>query len=216
MAWVEQRQAAGEKLDFVVGLPGNPRLLSALVEPMATAKKQYEETKEKARVFAEFEYQTLDSWSQARRVVGKAEHNEQGANPRFVVTSLPREDFEAQAIYEQEYCGRGQSENCHKEQQLGLFADRTSSSSFSANQLRLYFSAAAYTLMNEVRRVGLAGTELARAQCSTIREKLLKIGARVLVSVRRIRLMMASSYPWQNLFGAVLENLRVAYPVLRL
>jgi len=216
MAMVEQRKAAGEKIDYVIGLPGNSRLLSALAEPMDAAKKQYEQTKQKARVFAEFDYQTLETWSQARRVVGKAEHNEQGANPRFVVTSLPRTDFEAQAIYEQEYCGRGQSENCHKEQQLGLFADRTSSSSFSANQLRLYFSAAAYTLMNELRRVGLAGTELARAQCCTIREKLLKVGARVLLSVRRIRLMMASSYPWQHLFGAALENLRVAYPVLRL
>ena len=141
-----------------------------------------------------------------RRVVGKAEHLAKGSNPRFVVTSLKQ--VPSKALYEDIYCARGEMENRIKEQQLDLFADRTSAATMRSNQLRLYFSSFAYVLLHHLRRVGLRGTELARAQCGTIRNKLLKIGALVSVSVRRIRLRMASGYPYAQLFAQVLANLR--------
>ncbi len=141
-------------------------------------------------------------------MVGKAEHLPKGANPRFVVTSLSVEQFDARTLYEQQYCGRGDMENRIKEQQLYLFADRTSAATMRANQLRLWFSSVAYTLMNALRRLGLKGTKLARAQCNTIRLKLLKIGAQIKVTVRKVWVSLSESYPYQQLFKQVYENLR--------
>jgi hypothetical protein len=166
------------------------------------------------RVFKDFTYRTRASWSRSRRVVGKAEYLAKGENPRFVVSNLARKDYAAQALYEELYCARGEMENRIKEQQLYLFADRTSATAMSANQIRLYFSAVAYVLMNELRQNALAGTELENAQCHTIRTKALKLGAQVRVSVRRVYVSMASSYPYQGLFHQIVANLQRAYPQL--
>ena len=145
-------------------------------------------------------------------MVGKAEHLRKGANPRFVVTSLSSEKFDARTLYEDEYCARGEMENRIKEQQLYLFADRTSAATMRANQLRLWFSAVAYTLLQVIRQFGLQGTRLARARCDTIRLKLLKIGASVRVTVRRVWLSMAQSCPHQRLFATVYDNLMRRLP----
>ena len=166
---------------------------------------------EAARVFTAFEYRTLDSWSRARRVVAKAEHLKDGPNPRFVVTSLTEQD--PREVYEALYCARGEMENRIKEQQLWLFADRTSAATLRANQIRLWFSSAAYTLMQALRRLGLAGTAMAKAQCGTIRVKLLKIGARVRVTVRRVWVSLAEGCPYADLFAQAQENLRRATPL---
>ena len=166
-----------------------------------------------SRVFTEFQYQTRESWSRERRVVAKAEHLTKGANPRFVVTSLGWWEAEARALYEETYCARGEMENRIKEQQLDLFADRTSATRMKANQLRLWFSSVAYVLLNEVRRLGLIGTELEQAQCGTLRLKLLKIGAQVAVSVRRVVVRLASSYPFQELFTKVYRAVTVHEPL---
>jgi len=203
MAWRESQ----EKIDYVFGQAKNERLLKLLKAEMEEAKKQFEASGKAARVFGEKRYQTLDSWSRERRVVGKAEHLEKGANPRFVVTSLSPEQYDARALYEVLYCARGEMENRIKEQQLELFADRTSTKYLKANQTRLWFSSIAYVLMNETRRLGLAETELDQAQCSTIRLKLLKIGAQVQVTVRRVGVRLASSYPFQELFVAIYRRL---------
>jgi hypothetical protein len=216
MSFVEKRKDAGEKLDYLFGIAKNSRLLAHLPQLMAQAKAEYLQTGHAARRFVEFSYQTLESWSRARRIIGKAEYLAKGENPRFIVTSLPQELFEARALYEHDYCGRGDMENRIKEQQLCLFADRTSSSKFFANQLRLWFCAVAYVLMNELRRVALRATALAEAQCSSIRLKLLKIGARVRLSVRQVRLFLSSAYPGAELFATALQNLRLAFPALRL
>src|SRR5204863_5287078 len=149
----------------------------------------------------------VDSWSRPRRVIGKAEHTEGKSNPRFVVTSLSAETWSPQKLYEDLYCARGDMENRIKEQ-LSLFADRVSAETMQANQLRIYFSAMAYLLVDGLRRLALKGTELAQAQVSTIRIKLLKIGARVRVTVRKVWISMASSYPWQGLYQQVWANLR--------
>jgi hypothetical protein len=146
-------------------------------------------------------------------VVGKAEHLEKGANPRFVVTSLSREKYPAQSLYEEHYCERGEMENRIKEQQLELFADRTSTHYLKSNQVRLWLSSVAYVLVNEMRRLGLAGTEMEHAQCGTIRLKLLKIGAQVQVTVRRVVVRLASSYPFQELFLAIYRKLRGMEPL---
>jgi len=164
-------------------------------------------------VFKDFTYQTLDSWTRPRRVVGKAEHLAKGANPRFVVTSLSAEDYPAQRLYEQEYCGRGDMENRIKEQQLYLFADRTSAGTMRANQLRLWLSSVAYTLMLALRRLGLQATPMARAQCDTIRLKLLKIGAQIRVTVRKVWVSLSESCPYQHLFARIYEALRRQSPV---
>ena len=215
MSWVEQRKLSGERIDYVLGLAKNSRLLEVLDPALREAHKLYQGDAEPTRVFHEFAYQTLDSWSRSRRVIGKAECLEKGLNPRFIVTSYSTEEFESgAALYEKTYCARGDAENRVKEQQLGLFADRASSSSFTANQVRVWFSACAYTVINAFRRVALRATELATALCSTIRDKLFKIGARVLTSARRIRLMMASGHPRQHIFWAALQNLCTAFPVL--
>jgi hypothetical protein len=203
MAWCEAHD-----VDYVLGLAQNARLRKELETQMAQAKAVYEQTKESAREFKDFTYQTLGTWSRSRRVIGKAEYMDKGENPRFVVTSLSADEFAAQELYEVEYCGRGEMENRIKEQQLCLFADRTSAATMRANELRLWFSSIAYTLMVALRQWGLANTELAKARCDTIRLKLLKIGTLVRVTVRRIWLSLASGYPYRTIFEQAYENLR--------
>lgn len=208
MTWCENNN-----VDYILGLAKNKRLKKEIEEELSQAKLECERTGHSARVFKDFSYSTLKSWSRARRVVGKAEHLGKGANPRFVVTSIPSERLDARTLYEKEYCARGEMENRIKEQQQYLFADRTSSSVMRANQLRLWFSSVAYVMMNALRRFGLVGTEMERAQCHTIREKLFKIGALVRVSVRRVLVLLASGYPYERIFQAVYRNLRSLRPL---
>lgn len=203
MTWCEQHH-----VDYVLGLAKNERLKEAIQAQMEQAERQWCQTGKAARVFADFHYQTLDSWSRSRRVIGKAEYLDQGPNPRFVVTSLSATRRKAQKLYERLYCARGEMENRIKEQQLDLFADRTSTATMRANQLRLWFSSVAYVLMNELRRLGLRATLLAQAQCQTIRLKLLKIGAQIKISVRRIFVSLATGYPYEAIFRKVYANLQ--------
>lgn len=209
MSWCENHD-----VDFVLGLARNARLQRALGGELTQARTVFEESGKAARVFKDFVYRTKKSWSRQRRVVGKAEHLSKGANPRFIVTSLPSEKWSAQELYEKLYCARGEMENRIKEQQLCLFADRTSTHHLSSNQARLWFSSVAYVLLNELRRLGLAGTDLAQARCDTIRTKLLKIGAQVKVTVRRVWIHLANSYPYALLFARVLGQLRASRPAL--
>jgi len=209
MTWCESQK----DVDYVFGQAKNERLLKLLSAEMEEARQQFEATGLPARVFGEKRYQTLASWSRERRVVGKAEHLAAGANPRFVVTSLSPEQYDARALYEDLYCARGEMENRIKEQQLELFADRTSTKYLKSNQTRLYFSSVAYVLMNELRRLGLASTEMEQSQCSTIRLRLLKIGAQVQISARRVWVRLASSYPFQSLFLEIYRRLRGLDPV---
>jgi DDE family transposase len=208
MTWCE-----ANSVDYLFGLAQNPRLLKLITEPLEQARQQYEATRNPARVFTELKYQTLDTWSRERRVVAKAEHLEKGTNPRFVVTSLAIEQRPAQELYERDYCGRGEMENRIKEQQLHLFADRTSAKTMRANQIRLFFSSIAYTLLEALRRLGLAGTSMARAQCQTIRLRLLKIGALVQVTVRKVWVRLASSCPSADVFRQAFGNLDRLRPV---
>jgi DDE family transposase len=196
MAWCE-----ANGVEYVFGLAKNTRLQAAIEAELEAAKRCCEAQGRAARRFKDFAYQTRESWSRARRVIGKAEHLPQGANPRFIVTSLAPAQWEARALYEELYCARGEMENRIKEQQLDLFADRTSTETMKANQLRLWFASMAYVLLNRVREVALAGTELAHATVGTIRLKLLKIGAWVKLSVRRVRIAMASGCPHQAAFA---------------
>jgi hypothetical protein len=207
MSWCEDHG-----VDYLFGLARNPRLRRRINPQMREAQAIHRRTREPARVFKDFRYRTLDTWSRARRVIGKAEYLPGGENPRFVVTSLSKGAWPAQKLYQELYCARGELENRVKEQQLYLFADRTSATMMATNQIRLWFSSAAYLLMNELRRVGLPDTELAHAQCDTIRLKLLKVGARVTVSVRRLVVNMATGYPHQALFGKALANIQAAFP----
>ena len=209
MRWCEENG-----VDFILGLAQNKRLVKAIAEELGQAKQQFEATKQPARVFKELRYQTLNTWSRERRVVAKAEHLEKGANPRFVVTSLTIEARAAQALYEEDYCGRGEMENRIKEQQLHLFADRTSCATTRANQVRLYCSSIAYVLLNALRRLGLSGTELAEAQCQTIRLKLLKIGAPVHVTVRKVWVKLSSGCPYAEVFRKVHANLAGLPPLV--
>jgi Transposase DDE domain group 1 len=202
MAWCET-----EGLDYVLGLAKNERLKASIKKELQKAERQYQETKRAARFFKEFYYQTRKSWSERRRVVAKAEHLEKGENPRFVVTSLTAAEWSAPALYEQLYCARGDMENRLKEQ-LMLFADRTSTAYLRSNQLRLYFSSVAYVLLQMLRHLGLQGTELAKAQCATIRLKVLKIGALVRISVRKVWVSLAGGYPYVALFHQAYEKLR--------
>jgi len=172
------------------------------------AQLQFEASQQPARVFTEFSYQTRKSWKRERRVVAQAEHLDKGANPRLVVTSLSAEQYAAQALYAEFYGARGEMENRIKEQQLALFADRTSTEMMRSNQLRLSFSTFAYQLMQALRRLGLRGTEMAQAQCQTIRLKLLKIGAQIRVSVRRVALSLAAGYAFAGIFKRVYEQLQ--------
>jgi hypothetical protein len=209
MAWCQR-----EDLDYIFGLAQNPRLKKLIEAQMAQAEKQYQETQAPARVFTEFFYSTKDTWSCERRVIAKAEHLDKGANPRFVVTSLSAEQMAAQELYEKGYCARGDCpENRIKEQQLDLFADRTSTGKMWSNQLRLYFSSLAYVLLQTLRRTGLAGTELEKAQCGTIRLKLLKIGAQVRVTVRKIWISLAGGYPYAAVFAQVLAAIETGSTV---
>ncbi len=202
MSWCE-----AHGIDYVVGLAKNERLKTRIGRQMETAKEQYEVTQQAARVFQDFRYRTRKSWSCERRVIGKAEYLAKGENPRFIVTSLPAEYIDARTAYEELYCGRGDMENRIKEQQLALFADRTSTRAMRSNQLRLYFSSCAYVLMHALRRLGLKGTAMAKAQCDTIRLKLFKIGAHIRISVRRVRIAFSESYPYADLFREILRHL---------
>jgi hypothetical protein len=206
MSWCE-----AQRVDYVFGLARNQRLRRIIGPQMWEATQQWKSTNKPARVFTEFAYQTRKrkngGWERERRVVAKAEHIDGKENPRFVVTSLKTEDWAAQALYEELYCARGEMENRIKEQ-FSLFADRVSSETIRANQMRMYFSAIAYVLVCGLRRLGLKGTEMETAQAATIRTRLLKIGAQVRVSVRRVYLAMAASYPWASLFEQVHANLQ--------
>ena len=206
MSWCENNS-----VDFVFGLARNRRLRKIIGAQMHAATQQWNQTGKPARVFSEFSYQTKKTkkggWDRERRVVAKAEHIDGKENPRFVVTSLAGEAWAAQALYEELYCARGDMENRIKEQ-FSLFADRVSAETMRANQMRLYLSTMTYILVSGLRRLGLKGTELAEAQVSTIRTKLLKIGAQIRVTVRKVWISMASSYPWQKLYQQVWANLR--------
>jgi len=202
MTWCE-----AQAVDYVLGLAKNTRLKRALSKELREAKREHAQTGAPARVFKDFTYKTRKSWSRRRRVVGKAEHLSGGPNPRFVVTSIPKDDTDARALYEDVYCARGDMENRIKEQQLGLFADRTSTATMRANQIRLWLSSVAYVLLHALRRLGLQGTTLAKAQCDTIRLKLLKIGAQVRVTVRKIWVSLASGSPYATIFEKTYLNL---------
>jgi hypothetical protein len=193
MAWCE-----ANAVDYVFGLARNDRLVGAIGNELAAAALESLARGGPVRRFADFAWRTLDSWSRTRRVVAKAEHLPKGANPRFVVTSLPARAIDARTLYEDVYCARGEIENRIKEQQLDLFADRTSAATRRANQLRLWFASFAYVLLEALRRIGLRHTQFASATCGTIRLKLLKIGAQVRKSVRRIKVAMASAFPYQT------------------
>jgi hypothetical protein len=202
MGWCEQNQ-----VDYLFGLARNRRLEEMLGEALAEARQQHEATGQPARLFRELRYQTRESWSQERRVVGKAEYLAQGANPRFVVTSLSVEQWAAQALYERLYCARGEMENRIKEQ-FQLFADRLSTHWLWSNQVRLSLSAFAYVLVDSLRRLALSKTVLAQAEVNTIRLRLLKIGALVRVSVRRILVSLASAHPAARVFAQAWQALR--------
>ena len=207
MAWCEQN-----RVDYLFGLQRNQRLRRIIGKQMHQAQFAHKDTAKAARVFTEFGYRTHKSWSRSRRVVAKAEYLDKGENPRFVVTSLTAEQWAAQPLYEKFYCARGEMENRIKEQ-MYLFADRLSTHEWKANQLRLYFSALAYTLMEALRRLGLKGTAWAQAQVDTIRLKLLKIGALVRISVRRVLLQMSSAYPWKSVYTHAFHALRCGRPL---
>jgi Transposase DDE domain group 1 len=202
MRWCEQHD-----VDYVFGLARNSRLQRKIARQMREAQQQHERNGKPARVFADFRYRTRKTWSRARRVVGKAEYLDKGENPRFVVTSLSPQSWEARALYEQLYCARGEMENRIKEQ-LSLFADRMSTETLRSNQLRLYFSSLAYVLVHALRRLGLQGTQWAQAQVSTIRLRLLKIAAEVGISARRICLRYSDAYPWKDIFATAWTALR--------
>lgn len=203
MHWCEENG-----VDFLFGLAKNTRLKRILGREMQQAKEQFQASNEPARVFKDFTYQTQKTWSRERRVVGKAEHLAKGENPRFVVTSLSPEAFDARTLYEQEYCGRGNMENRIKEKKLFLFADRVSCQTMRANQVRLCLSTVAYLVMRALRQFGLKETEMAQAQADTIRVKLLKIGATIQVSIRRVVLALSEAFPFQAIFQRAWENLR--------
>jgi len=202
ITWCEKNHC-----EYVFGLAKNQRLLQKAGKEIVLAKEDFEKNQEPCRYFTSFDYQTLNSWSQKRRVIAKAEHLAKGSNPRFIVTSLKGD---SKYLYEKVYCARGEMENRIKEMKLDLFSGRTSCSKFRANQLRLWFSAVAYVLLNELRNVALKETELAKAQCATIRLKLLKIGASVIISSKQIYFHFASAYPFQELFKKVLMKISAA------
>jgi hypothetical protein len=208
MGWCEDNG-----VDYVFGLARNARLVRIIGAALHQAKEQFERTGHAARLFRELVYQTRKTWSRTRRVVAKAEHLSKGSNPRFVVTSLAEDAINGKDLYEDLYCARGEMENRIKEQQLALFADRTSTAFLRSNQLRLYLSSFAYCLMQALRRLGLAGTEMAKAQCTTIRLKLLKLGAQVRVTVRKVWFHLAAAHPGAPLFARVYRNLLEPEPL---
>jgi hypothetical protein len=202
MAWCESNA-----VDYLLGLARNERLRKQIDAQIDAARSLHQSTGQAARIFTEFAYQTRSSWARPRRVVAKAEYLDKGENPRFVVTSLSPDQWAAQDLYEKFYCARGEMENRIKEQ-MCLFADRLSTDEMKGNQLRLYFSALAYTLMEALRRLGLKGTEWAQAQVDTIRLRLLKIGALIRISVRRVVLQLSTAYPWKEHFAQAYQALR--------
>jgi hypothetical protein len=208
MSWCERH-----RVDYVFGLAKNSRLLKRIRRQMQKARRRHGETGQPARLFHQFRYRTQKSWSRKRRVVAKAECLDKGINPRFVVTSLSAGRMPARSLYEDFYCARGEMENRIKEQQLDLFADRTSTAKLRSNQIRLYLSSMAYCLLQALRELGLAGTKMAQAQCSTIRVRLLKIGAQVRVTVRKVWIKMATGHPARHLFGTVYGNLERLEPL---
>jgi hypothetical protein len=205
MAWCE-----ANGVDFLFGLQKNDRLVAEIADELAQAEAKSRRTGKPARYFKEFKWKTRRSWSRERRVVGKAEFTTDEANPRFVVTSLKRAECRPKYLYEKLYCARGEMENRIKECQLDLYADRTSTATMRANQLRLWLASFAYVLLCAVRRIGLHHTPFANASCGTIRLKLLKIGALVRVSVRRIKIAMASSCPAATVWGCAAVRLNAA------
>ena len=207
MAWCE-----AQGLHYIFGMARNARLKRIVEEAMEQSQATCEASGQPSRRFRSFEYRTKDSWSCARRVIAKAEWlpGPRGYNARFAVTNFSEDAYDARTVYEDLYCVRVDMENRLKEQQLTLFADRTSTSMMESNQLRLYFFTVANILMTVIKIHGLQGTAMAKAQCGTIRVRLLKIAALVVVSVRRLRLFFPKAYPWQQLFSRVLSNLRGA------
>ncbi len=208
MAWCE-----AHGVEYVLGLARNKRLIRAIGAELEEVRHEAKRTGRPARRFKDLRYQTRKSWSRERRVVGKAEQLPGKSNPRFVVTSLPPERIRASTLYKKTYCARGDMENRIKEQQLGMFADRTSTGTMRANQLRLWIASMAYLIVHELRRVGLQGTALAKAQVGTIRTRLLKIAGRVKLSVRRVRIALSSLFPLQSVFERALLNLQRTYPL---
>ena len=201
--WRLMRWCDSHGIGYILGLAKNSVLERQGADEIATAARQFAQTGEAQRIFGSFSYAAA-TWDRKRRVIIKAEHTAKGANPRFIVTNVPGE---AQQLYEDVYCQRGEMENRIKEQQLDLFADRTSCHRFQANQFRLLLSSAAYVLVQALRRIALAGTELATSQVGTLRLKLFKVAARVVLSARRVVFHLASSYPYQEMFGAVFKRL---------
>lgn len=205
MSWCEQH-----RVDYVFGLAKNARLVRAIGAELQHAARESHHTQQPARCFKELVYRTRQSWRRARRVVAKAEQTGDKSNPRFVVTSLSIEDHAARGLYEDLYCARGECENRIKEAQLDLFADRLSTATFRANQLRLWLASAAYVLMHALRRIGLKGTVLAKACATTLRLKLLKIGAVITLSVRRVKLALSEACPHQREFITAFHQLSAA------
>jgi hypothetical protein len=203
MAWCER-----SRVDYLFGLARNMRLVAEIEAELAWAEEDSITTGKPARRFKDFLWSTRESWSRRRRVVAKAEWTSGGANPRFAVTSLKASECAARRLYEQIYCARGDMENRIKEAQGDLFADRTSTATMRANQLRLWFASMAYVLLCALRRIGLKHTQFAEATCGTIRLKLLKIGAQVRFSVRRIKVAMASACPYQQEYALACARLR--------
>lgn len=200
--WKTLRWCENNGVQYIVGIAGNSRLQARAQEAMTSAAKAFVEQGVKQRRFEWIDYKAK-TWDKVRRVILKAEYGQKGANPRFVVTNMPGQ---AQDLYDEVYCARGEMENRIKEQQLGLFADRTSCGHWWSNQLRLLFSSAAYVLVETLRRVGLKDTELHRGQVTTIRLKLFKVGVVILRNTRRIQLLFSSAYPYQLLFRRALSS----------
>jgi hypothetical protein len=208
--WRLMRWCDSHGIGYILGLAKNPALEQAARDEIERAERQFHQTSEPQRIFGSFGYAAA-TWDRSRRVIVKAEHTAQGKNPRFVVSNVPGDP---QELYEDVYCQRGEAENRIKEQQLDLFADRTSCHRFLANQCRLLLSSAAYVLMQTLRRTALVGTELAHAQVGTIRLKLLKVAARVVVTARRVVFHLSSSYPYQTIFRTVYANVMGRLPIV--
>jgi len=190
-------------VEYIVGLARNERLRALAHTLLERAEYRFEQTAEKQRLFGEIHY-AANTWKRSRRVIVKAEHTNKGANPRYIVTNIKGDPGH---LYDALYCARGDMENRIKEQQLDLFADRTSCHRWWANQFRLLLASLAYTLLETIRRLGLKGTKLARAQCGTLRLKLLKVGAVIVRNTRRVRFLLSSAYPYQELFVTVAARL---------
>ena len=203
MTWCEDNNVF-----YIFGKARNPRLIRLSQKQMEHARRKYLRTGESWRVYNSFQYKTLKSWTRKRLIIAKSEHLRKGPNPRFIVTNLPKSFATTKNLYEKYYCARGDMENRIKEQQLDLFADRTSSQTMRANQLRLWFSSIAYMLIAHLRRVGLRGTKMARAQAGTIRNKLFKIGAIIKISCRRVYIAFSQAFPYKEIFARVHQNLQ--------